>query len=92
MFVFVCFDIVDDRVRHHAVKIIKEYGYRVQKSVFECQELSEENLLKLKSRLEDVIDHGEDTVRYYPICKGCVRRIEFSGIGIYPKTGDFTIV
>ena len=92
MFVVVCFDIVDDRVRHHAVKIIKDYGYRVQKSVFECQDLSEEKFLKMKNRLEDVIDHGEDTVRYYPICKGCVGRVELSGIGIYPKTGTFKIV
>lgn len=85
MFVLVCFDIVDDKNRRLAVKVIGEYGYRVQKSVFECTGINEQQYLRLKSRLEDIIDSLDDTVRFYYICSGCRRRVEFIGIGDPPK-------
>ncbi|HDG96778.1 MAG TPA: CRISPR-associated endonuclease Cas2, partial [Desulfobacterales bacterium] len=54
MFYLVCFDIVDDRTRQRVVKVLKGYGHRVQKSVFECSKLSEDRYLKLKNKLEDL--------------------------------------
>ncbi len=92
MFYLVCFDIVDDRVRYKAVKLLKGYGVRVQKSVFECADMTEHKFLKLKSGLEDIIDHTEDTVRYYFLCKSCVNSIEYSGIGSAPVTDNFYVL
>ena len=92
MFYLVCFDITDDRIRYRVVKALKSYGLRVQKSVFECSQLSEESFLKMKNRIEDLIDHAEDSVRYYHICRGCVRRVEFSGFGELPMAGNFRVV
>ena len=92
MFYLVCFDIVDDRTRYRAVKVLKGYGNRVQKSVFECPSLTEDKFLKLKGKLEDLIDEGEDTVRYYFLCKGCIQRVEFSGIGEAPDRRRFKVV
>ena len=92
MFYLVCFDIVEDRVRAKACKILKEYGERVQKSVFECSDLNEEKFLKLKNRMEGCIDNGEDTVRYYVICRSCVSKMELSGIGSPPRTEKFRVV
>ena len=91
MFLLVCFDIVDDRARYRAVKTLKGYGVRVQKSVFECANMTEHRFLKMKSRLEDVIDHSEDTVRYYSLCKSCVGAVEFSGTGNKPDTKRFAV-
>ena len=68
-------------------KVLEGYGVRVQKSVFECEDLSEERLLRLKSKLERYIDNGEDTVRYYRQCKGCLRGFELSGAGEEPRKG-----
>ena len=85
MFYLVSFDIVDDRVRYRAVKIIKAYGIRVQKSVFECAALTEEQFLKMKRRLEDCIDYTQDSVRYYAICRQCLHKVEYSGIGEAPE-------
>ena len=73
MFCLICFDIVEDRARARASKILKEYGQRVQKSVFECSDLKEEKFLRLKNRLEACIDSGEDTVRYYFLCRDCLK-------------------
>lgn len=92
MFCLVCFDIVDDRTRTKAAKILKEYGVRVQKSVFECGRLGEEKFLKLKARLEELIDSTEDTVRYYFICKGCLQKMEYSGIGEAPDIETYRVV
>ena len=92
MFALVCFDIGDDRVRYRVVKLLKGYGERVQKSVFECADLTEERFLKLKSGIEELIDEGEDTVRYYPLCRGCIGRVEFSGVGGDPEAEEFKVV
>ena len=92
MFCLVCFDIVDNRVRYRVVKVLKAYGKRVQKSVFECVPLTEEQFLKMKEGLEDCIDSTEDTVRYYSLCKHCTTRVEYSGIGEKPDSGTFKIV
>jgi len=91
VFCLVSFDIIDDRVRYRAVKILKSYGVRVQKSVFECGSLTEEQFLKMKQRLEDCIDSAEDSVRYYFLCKQCVTKVEFSGIGEPPKVVSYRV-
>lgn len=85
MFYLVCFDIADDRIRYRAVKILKGYGIRVQKSVFECSSLTEEQFLKLRQRLEETIDSTQDSVRYYLLCRKCIRSVEYSGLGELPK-------
>ena len=83
---------MEDRARQRVVKALKSYGERVQKSVFECPHLTEEKFLKMKNRLEDLIDSGEDTVRYYPLCRGCIKNVEFSGIGSPPAQEKFLVV
>ena len=92
MFYLVCFDIVDDRKRYRVVKALKGCGIRVQKSVFECSDLSEEQFVKLKHRLEDCIDHSEDSVRFYPMCRHCLSGVEYSGVGDPPVDKSFLVV
>lgn len=92
MFCLVCFDIVDDRDRYRVVKVLKSHGVRVQKSVFECSNVSEEKFLKLKTRIEDQIDHAEDSVRYYFLCRPCIRKVEYSGCGMPPDSDAFKVI
>ncbi len=92
MFFLVCFDITDDRARYRVVKVLKGFGKRVQKSVFECPDLTEERFLKMKNNIEEHIDHGDDSVRYYLLCRGCMRKMEYSGIGEMPDGEDFRVV
>lgn len=92
MFLLVCFDIVEDRPRAKVAKILKEYGQRIQKSVFECTDISEEKYLKLKDRLEGCVDSSEDTIRYYFICRKCLQKMEFTGIGEFPSKNNFMVV
>jgi CRISPR-associated protein Cas2 len=89
MFYLVCFDITDDRIRYRAVKVLKGFGRRVQKSVFECPDLTEKKFLKLKDRLEGLIDFTTDSVRYYRQCRACLVEVELSGSGELPNVQDF---
>ncbi len=92
MFYVVAFDISDDRIRYRAVKILKAFGYRVQKSVFECPDLTEKRFLTLKDRLEALIDFTTDSVRYYRQCRGCLDDCEVSGLGELPEVKDYKVV
>ena len=92
MFYLVCFDICDNRIRYRVVKVLKKYGMRVQKSVFECPNLTEKQFLKMKQRIEGHIDATQDSVRYYFLSKNCVWRMEFSGIGDAPYVEKFQVI
>ncbi len=92
MFYLVSFDVSDDKIRYRVVKALKGYGVRVQKSVFECSGLTEKQFLKLKDRLDGLIDETTDSVRYYRLCAKCLKDVEVSGLGVYPRDDDFAIV
>jgi len=74
------YDISDPKRLIKVGKIMKDYGERVLKSVFECN-ISESRFQHMKKRIEDTIDHTEDSVRYYFVCEKCVGNVEVSGLG-----------
>ena len=92
MYYVVCFDISDNRVRYRVVKVLKGCGRRVQKSVFECPDLNEHRLLRLQKKLDDLIDHGSDSVRYYRLCRACVAEVGWIGGGEPPAADTYRIV
>lgn len=56
----------------------KDYGQRVQNSVFEC-ELTESQLAILKERIRGVIDTSVDSIRIYHLSKNYEKSIEVMG-------------
>jgi CRISPR-associated protein Cas2 len=91
-FFLVCFDVSDDRIRYRVVKALKGVGIRVQKSVFECAGLGEKELLRLKDKIDSLIDHETDSVRYYRLCKACLREVEWSGVGERPDNSPYRVI
>lgn len=91
MFLVVSYDVVDDRRRLKVAKVLSDYGQRVQKSVFEC-DLDERRCLKLKQAVDRLIDHEEDSVRYYYLCPRCRRALEVSGWGAAAEAEEVIIV
>lgn len=79
-FVLVSYDIVDDHARARVASVLLGYGRRVQKSVFECV-VSERQLLQMKERISRLVDFGEDSVRFYFLCRRCIPAIELMGLG-----------
>ncbi len=91
MLVMISYDVVDDKKRLKLMKFLKDYGERVQKSVFECN-LSPELYKVVKSEVEEIINDRKDRVRYYKICKGCVEKIEISGWGEVTEDEEFLVI
>ena len=56
----------------------EDFGMRRQKSVFICR-LSAKDLVRLKSRLYDIIDLKVDQVIFVPLCNRCASGIESIG-------------
>ena len=55
-------------------RICKDYGQRVQNSVFEC-EVSEAQYVQLKAALEAAMDKVLDSIRFYHLNKNENRRV-----------------
>jgi len=80
MFYIVSYDIPDDKRRIKLAKILKDYGDRVQESVFEC--ILDKNLLdKMSEKIDKVINQDDDSVRIYALCANCEKTIRIMGIG-----------
>lgn len=80
MFWIVCYDITDDKRRRKVVKIMESYGQRAQYSVFEC-DMSDRQQMTLEGKLNKVIDHEEDDIRFYPLNQADVQRVKTLGDG-----------
>jgi len=91
MFVVVSYDVVEDKKRTQIAKVLKNYGERVQKSVFECR-VDDQQFIRMKQSLEKIMDMNEDSVRFYFLCKGCIERIEISGWGTVVEDQNLIIV
>ena len=68
----VAYDITNDKNRKKLGDILEEFGYRVNKSVFEIK-LNKTKLKKLLNKIDDkkLIDKKQDSVRFYHICENC---------------------
>ena len=57
----------------------KDYGQRVQKSVFECA-VGPEQWVLLRDALLEIIDPAEDSLRFYALDEAVRKRIEHHGV------------
>jgi len=91
MLVMISYDVVDDKKRLSLMKFLKDYGDRVQKSVFECN-LDPKTYQQVKANAEKIINKRKDRVRYYRFCKGCADRVEISGWGEVTDEEEFVLI
>ncbi len=82
MRMIVAYDIAHERRLNRTAKVIKDYGQRVQKSIFEVK-VTQARFAQMKSRIEDKIEPMEDAVKYFPLCEKCAGTIEVIGRGVY---------
>jgi CRISPR-associated protein Cas2 len=74
----VCYDISDPKRLRKVATVCEDFGYRKQYSVFLCR-LSATDLVRLRSRLYDMINLTQDQVLFVPMCAKCVNQIEAIG-------------
>jgi CRISPR-associated protein Cas2 len=82
MNMIVAYDIADPRRLAKIAKIMKDYGSRVQKSIFEVSARGGV-FNELRRRVEAVIVPEEDGVKYFPVCEKCSGTVEIIGQGIF---------
>lgn len=80
MNMIVAYDIADPRRLIRVAKIMKDYGLRVQKSVFEV-ETDPRLFREMRRRIEKELVFDEDGVKYFPLCKGCAEVFFAAGVG-----------
>ncbi|OCR00516.1 CRISPR-associated endonuclease Cas2 [Oscillatoriales cyanobacterium USR001] len=83
MYIFICYDVPEDKRRTKIHKILKSYGQWMQYSGFECADLNETQYAKMRSRLAKIIKPEEDSILFFPLCVCCQGKIERIG-GIAP--------
>lgn len=77
-FALISYDVVNDKRRTKLARFLKDYGQRVQYSVFEVFE-EEADLKILFTRLQEFIDAEEDSLRMYILCQACRKKICSTG-------------
>ena len=87
----VAYDISDPKRLRQVAKSCEDYGYRKQKSVFLCS-VSATEMVKLRSRLYDIIDLSLDQVLFIPLCGKCLHGIEALGRPTSPATANDTVI
>ena len=77
----VAYDICEPRRLRKVAQTCEDFGFRRQYSVFLCR-LTATDLVRLKSRLYDIINLQEDQVMFIPLCNRCAAQIEAIGLPI----------
>ena len=77
-FYVIAYDISDDRRRTKVHKVLSGFGQWTQYSLFECFLTSKERIL-LRDKLDRVLEPEEDSVRFYPLCEGCLGKVKTVG-------------
>ncbi len=68
VFVIIVYDIVSNNVRNRLIKLIRSYGFRIQKSVFEAVSTLE-RIKSLCSKIPAIVDGETDSVVVYVFTK-----------------------
>jgi CRISPR-associated protein Cas2 len=74
----VCYDISDPKRLRKVATACEDFGVRRQYSVFLCR-VSATDIVRLRSRLYEIINLQEDQVLFIPLCGKCVQQIEALG-------------
>jgi CRISPR-associated protein Cas2 len=77
-FYVIAYDIPSDKRRTKVHKTLSGFGQWTQYSLFECY-LSDKEYIQLRHRLGRLLNSDEDSVRFYPLCAGCLGKVETVG-------------
>jgi CRISPR-associated protein Cas2 len=91
MFYAICYDVTDDKRRQEVARALKDFGSRVQLSVFEAN-LDPQELARLTTRMGRLLDPQEDNLRIYPLCAACSDRVLVMGQGKVTRDPDVIVL
>ena len=86
----VCYDISDDRRRDQMADHLKDFGRRVEYSVFVAN-LDEELAERMVAGVKRLVK-GEDRAHVFALCGACAGRTVTAGVGEVPADAEFYVV
>ena len=75
----IAYDMANDKRRNRIVKLLMNYAYRVQYSVFELS-ASDSIYKRIKERILEIIQEDEDSICVYELCSTDWEKREKIGI------------
>ena len=78
MLYIIAYDVPDNKRRTKIHKMLCGFGEWTQYSLFECF-LDAKELVRLRAKLQDLVDPQQDSVRLYPLCEQCKGNVETIG-------------
>ena len=91
MLILISYDIEDDNKRTRLAKKLRDFGPRVQKSVFEA-DINTKELHRLIEILSGIQLKNGDSIRLYRLCAECLTHIKIWGKGEVTQDREFYIV
>lgn len=91
MLTLVSYDITNNKSRARLHKFLKELGLNTQKSVFEC-DVEPDTRRRIAATALELLDPERDSVRIYPVCASCARRVQVQGQGIVVLPRAFEVL
>ena len=90
MLIIISYDIKSDKIRTKLAHKLKDFGPRVQLSVFEA-DVTEKELKRLKELLTEIKLENDDSIRLYQICENCFKKVKIWGSGEVTKDKEYYI-
>ncbi len=90
LLVLVVYDIRSPKRLARMGRRMKDFGVRVQNSVFECR-LAVSEYPRLKDAALKIVDPRVDSLRLYRICAACEEKVDFLGAEV-PGLPDDVLV
>ncbi|RMG75789.1 MAG: CRISPR-associated endonuclease Cas2 [Bacteroidetes bacterium] len=84
----IAYDIKEDKIRNKVSKLLKDYGERVQYSLFES-ETDKANIEKLEKIFKKIISLDKDSIKIYFLCKDCADKVK--SIGVQKTENNFDV-
>lgn len=75
----VAYDICDPKRLRRVARTCQDFGGRRQLSIFLCR-ISALDLVRLKTRLEEIIDPKQDQIIFVRLCANCAVEIDALGV------------
>jgi CRISPR-associated protein Cas2 len=92
MNMIVAYDIADPKRLNRIARIMKEYGHRVQKSIFEA-DIDERRFAEMRRRVEFSMVREVDGVKYFPLCDRCADTLVALGLcKVHPVDEDYLLL
>ena len=91
MLIVVSYDVKDNKRRNKLSALLKNYGVRVQYSVFEC-ELDQNQLVRMSVAAKKLLNIEEDSLLIYTLCGRCSTKRAAIGIGVGELPGPVLVI